>query len=1319
MILRYPNLLCVIELVLVGTAMGGVPVVINELVANPGQSTGDWVELYNAGSKAVDVGGMYLTDDLARPTKWKIPTGRTSLTTVASKGFLRIWTDKQTSAAGVHASFDLSADGEQIGLFDKDGTTLIDGLTFGRQDPGVSLGRYPDGAANWLFFGTPSPGTRNTNPFLGEVADPEFSYDRGFFDAPISVTITTPTPDAAVFYTLDGSSPLDPDSKGLGIYVTPIPITRTTCLRAAAVQDGWKSSHVRTCTYLFLKDAIRQPKNPSGLPSFWGSTAADYEMDPRITNNAEYGPLMEQALLSLPTVSIVTAQDSLFGPAGIYTNSTSTGSAWERPTSVEWIYPDGTTGFQADAGLRIYGGQPFRGMGLTRKKSFRLIFKGDYGPTKLDFPMFDTPGAATSFDTVILRAGANDGWNNWGNVNTQYIIDEFMRRTQLAVGQPSAHGTFVHVYLNGLYWGLYNATERPDSSFCSTYLGGDKEEWDALNSGEPKGQGNADTWNAMLSLARAGLSDNASYQKIQGNNPDGTRNPAYNNLLDVDNYTDWLFHNFWGGTGDWPWHNWYAACRRPPNTTGFKIFDWDAEGAIIVWSSLTANVTGSGDGAAEPFRYLRQNDEFRQVFGDHAHRNLFNYGAATAAMSAARYQELADLVELAIIAESARWGDQAQATPYTVDDWRAQRDYILETYMPQRPAIVLDQLRAAGLYPSVDAPVFYVNGHARSQGRVLPTDQFTMVAPKGQIYYTLDGQDPRIPIARSAPGPAVTLLAEDAPKRVLVPSAADGSQLGNKPAGFQVTFYQANLTVSSLDVAESVISNPSYRTRVVTQTAPVINFFNTGGLGNFGDDKPFPGTTMDTDFDNYVILAVGTIIIPEAGPWTFGVSSDDGFGLKLTGTTQSFTLSYPSPRGPGDTLGVFNVTRPGPYQLRLVFYEQGGGSELELYAGKGSYSSFTSTGLHLLGDLATGIQVGEGNVWFTSTFDDSAWRRGTGGVGYEKGSGYQGLIGLDVGGDMAGKNTTCYVRVPFMADNAVYGDLRLGIRYDDGFIAYLNGVEVARRNFTGDPAWNSAAYAEHPDAAAAVLEDIDITAYAGALNSGSNVLAIHGLNSAPSDDDFLISAQLVARKLTQGDVSPTAIEFKGPFTLTKSTRVRARTLDGQWSALNDVVFAVGPVAEGLRISEIMYHPEDTGDPNDPNTEFVELKNVGAQTINLNLVQFTQGIRFTFGDVDLQPGRAILVVKDLNAFTAKYGQGLPVAGVYEGSLSNAGERLALQDAIARVIHDFTYSDGWVRSTDGGSFSLTVKDPAAIGRAPDALGDKALWQASATRGGSPGY
>ena len=1219
--------------------------------------------------------------------------------------------DRSDSLMVEAAEFDLS---EQKDLL-RDGRNVLAVAAFNDDEHSETLFIAPEltAAGDVLvgqYFSVATPGRPNSSDAVDLVAAPQFSRPRGLCDAPFVLTMTCETPGAVIRYTTDGTAPTQTTGT---MYTGPIAITATTCLRAAAFRAGWMASAVQTHSYLFIDEILGQSKNPAGFPTRWGGTTADYEMDPRVVDAAAYRHLVRASLMTLPTLSIVTTADDMFGPSGVYSNPWGEGVAWERPTSVEWIRPDGTTGFQVDAGIRVYGGA-FRGFDLTRKKSFRLLFKRQYGPAKLDFDVFEGQGAVTSFDMLVLRGGANDGWNNWGRESTQYIIDEYMRRTQLAMGHPSPHGTFVHLYLNGLYWGLYNVTERPVESFCASYFGGEKEEWDALNAGSPAGDSSSTTWNAMLNQARSGLTDTASYQRIQGNNPDGTNNPAYDHLLDVDNYIGYMLCNFWGGTGDWPGHNFYAACRKPPNATGFKFFNWDAEGAIVIWSSLNANVTGVADGAGQPYAALRDNREFRLRFGDHVQEQMFHGGPLTSEASYARYKELADEVELAIITESARWGDQASGTPYGLSHWQNTRDYILNTYMPQRSQIVLDQLRNAGLYPSVDPPTFGVGANPQQGGYVARNEYLWMYAPQGKVYYTTDGSDPRLPAGASASDTLVTLLTEDAPKRVLIPSAANaGNQLGNTPAAFTVTYYKASDTVDNLAAAEQVIADPRKRLQTVTEQARVINYFNTGDEGHFANNRPFPGTQMNVDVENFVILVTGKVLIPSAGPWTFGVNSDDGFGMTLKRGNRTYTMSYASPRSPGDTLEVFNIAEAGQYDLRLVFYEQGGGSELELFAAPGSRNTFSETHFRLVGDIARGgLQVGEGNVWFTDHFDDASWTAGTGGVGYEaSGGNYPNYFDIDVQAEMYNRNGSCYIRIPFEVGDAEFSNLILRIRYDDGFVAYLNGAEVARRNFSGEPAWNSTANAGNADEAAIVLASVDISAHAGLLRQGTNLLAIHGLNLSTNSSDFLISAELVAGEISQGTVAPHAIEYTEPILLTGSTHIKARTFAGQWSALNETTFAVGPVAESLRISEIMYNPAD------PNAEYIELTNVGAETINLYLVQFTRGVQFNFPDIDLAPGEHLLVVEDLVAFEAVYGPGLPVAGQYAGKLDNAGEWIELLDAAGQVIHSFDYDDDWYEIIDGLGFSLTVHDPAAVD--PIALGDKGSWRPSVYVGGSPGF
>jgi hypothetical protein len=293
--------------------------------------------------------------------------------------------------------------------------------------------------------------------------------------------------------------------------------------------------------------------------------------------------------------------------------------------------------------------------------------------------------------------------------------------------------------------------------------------------------------------------------------------------------------------------------------------------------------------------------------------------------------------------------------------------------------------------------------------------------------------------------------------------------------------------------------------------------------------------------------------------------------------------------------------------------------------------------------------------------------------------------------------------------------LTLRVRYDDGFVAWLNGTEVARALFTGTPRWNSTAQSSHSDTEAVSFVDFDISAHLPQLLLGNNVLAVQGLNASTTSSDFLISVELVGLRDNppdDGSDPSSAVPYTGPVTLIESGPVKARVLDsGQWSALAEATYSVGPVLESLRITELMYHPET------PLREFIELKNTGSETINLYGVHFTRGLDFTFPSLTLAPNEHVLVVEDLAEFALAYDtSAMKVAGQYTGSLDNGGETIELQDAVGAVIQSFRYKDGWYNSTDGDGFSLSIKDPAD----PDmTLWDtKAGWKPSTVPGGSPG-
>jgi hypothetical protein len=1130
----------------------------------------DWIELYNPTTAALDLGGWYLTDNSGKLTKWQLPHP----TILPPDGYLLVFASGKDRTAGeLHANFKLAAEGGYLALVMPDGRTVAHAYEPGYppQLRDISYGLVLNDVSQLTpqYFAPPTPDRPNASATVAVVARPRFSHEHGWYDQPFLLVLSCDTPGALIRYTTDGRSPTETSGQ---VYTAPIAIPTTTCVRAAAFREGRLPSQVETRTFIFPAEVARQPVDPLGFPARWGTDLADYEMDPEIVDSLADGELA-QALRSLPALSLVMDGNDLFGADGIYTNWSHNGDDWERPGSVELLWPDGRAGFQVDCGIRIYGGAGRR----EAKKSFRLKFTSDYGPTALRYPLFGAQ-ATDHFDQLVLRAGFNDSYAfAFAGDRAQYIRDEFARRLQLALGAPSAHGTFVHLYINGLYWGLYNPVERPESSFAASYFGGDKDDWDALNSGRPIGDSSAAGWNAMLNLVRQGMASNVNYQHLQGHSADGTRDLQYVDYLDLDNYIDYLLVNFFAGNWDWPNRNWYAALNRVAST-GWKSFSWDAEHIMGIDSAVTMDVTSLASGICEPYAALRNNPEFCLRFADRIHRAFFPDGPLSVDplgpqwdpthpernRPAALYAELADGIEQAMTAESARWGDVKGVSPYRVDQWRDERDWVLNTYLPQRSGIVLDQLRRAGLYPTLDPPTFQING-VPQQGGIVPSGSvLTMtVAAGAMVYYTTDGSDPRTPGFPSGDEARVTLMPEDAPKRVLVPSAANGGDLlRNFSGGFEVTCYQAKGAVDSLAAAEAVIADAGLRAGAAQEQARVINYLSTGSGGHFDLDRPFPGTTAGTDMGDLVVLATAKVVIPEAGDWTFGVAGGDGFELTLSRRGKTYTSSYPGPLPPGDTLAVLSIAESGLYDLRLLSYARPGGAQLELFAAPGGFAAFSAPDFRLVGDgIQFAPQADDGTVWFASSFLDTTWRLGTGGVGFAQAAGPETLLATDVGTEMYGVNGSCYIRIPFALTTTSFSDLVLHVRYSDGFIAYLNGAEVARRNFTGEPRWDSVADSDDPAGAAGTLVTIDISEHVGLLRTGANLLALHGLNASRDSPDFLISVELVAGVWGPGSVSPTAMQGSGPVQLTDHTHVKARAFDGRWSALNEAVFTVGSVTE--------------------------------------------------------------------------------------------------------------------------------------------------------------
>jgi len=599
------------------------------------------------------------------------------------------------------------------------------------------------------------------------VLDVEFSVERGFYDTPFQLTLTTPTPAAQIRYTLDGSTPKS--NTGI-VYRGPFTISGTTVIRAAAFRTNYQDSSVVTKTYIFISDVLRQSPNGQAPGPGWptgnvNGQVIDYGMDPDIVNNPRWAELIETALLDIPTISLVTDLANLFNRStGIYVNARNDGRNWERRTSVELLHPDRTPGFGVEAGLRIRGA--FSRSGNNPKHAFRLFFRSEYGAGKLRYPLFGGEGD-DEFDKIDLRTSQNNSWAFQGSSQNTLIRDVFSRDVQRDMGQPYTRSRYYHLYINGHYWGLYQTQERADADFAESYLGGDKEEYDVVKNDSSGSRalhatdGNMDAYRRLYDAAVAGFSSDLAYLAVQGLRPGRTPdNPTGERLLDPENLMDYMICTYYTGDPDAPVSCWghfsnnvFAIYNRIWQE-GFTWYRHDAEHSLGANGGLNEGrlLTDSTDRSiGQQWRHfnpawlhirLTENSEYLMQFADRVNMYFSNGGLLTAAPNIQRWMDRAEQIDLAIIAESARWGDAQRNSPRTKDDWEGQNNYMVNTFFPARTQIVINQMRSVNMFP--DMALISFNRHG---GEITPGFELLMSQSNGTpgtIYYTLDGSDPRL-----------------------------------------------------------------------------------------------------------------------------------------------------------------------------------------------------------------------------------------------------------------------------------------------------------------------------------------------------------------------------------------------------------------------------------------------------------------------------------------------------------------------------------------------------------------------------------------------
>ena len=746
----------------------------------------DWIEIHNVGRELVDLAGWSLTNDIKDMDGWKFPSVK-----IESGGFLLVFAsgkNQANSSEELHADFKLSGGGEYLALVKPDRRTVSHHfvMKYPKQQDDVSYGVPVDWKpndnsvttviGNTVFFLQPTPGAPNGSKLAGRVAKLTFSQPHGFYGEPFKLGITSETPGAVVRYTTDGSMPTADSGQVLEGLLT---VGRTTVIRAAAFKLGHKPTKVVTQTYLFLKDVVRQSPDglpPVGFPYEWGPNRVDYGMNQDVVNDERYRDKILKGLIAIPSYSLVMDLADLFGEEqGIYANANEDGRDWERHCSLERISDSVGKGFQANCGIRIRGG--FSRMSSNAKHAFRFFFRSEYGPAKLRYPVFGK-GAAQEFDNLDLRTFSNYSWSLSHDPRCTFMRDQFNRDLQLAMGQSTARGHFCHLYINGQYWGLFNACERPEASFGESYFKGKADDFDVIKIGRGRGRGegntqyglfatdgNLDAWERLWRACKAGVENDAAYQKLLGNEPDGTRNLDYEVLINPDNLIDYMLVIFYGGNLDAPItsfganrsaNNWYGI-RNRNGDEGFRYYVWDAEHTFLKIDEDRTGPYPAGDEYARSnpqwiWQQCLHNAEFRMRVADRVHRHFNNGGVLTPESVVRLLNKRVEELRLAVIGESARWGDPHRTNwaplsrdggnnrPRTLDDdWEPEVKRWLNEFIPERSRIVVGQLWKHGLIPDLKAARVGKRGGVVDSGFELE-----MSATQGELYYTMDGSDPRL-----------------------------------------------------------------------------------------------------------------------------------------------------------------------------------------------------------------------------------------------------------------------------------------------------------------------------------------------------------------------------------------------------------------------------------------------------------------------------------------------------------------------------------------------------------------------------------------------
>lgn len=720
------------------TAKASDVISITEVMASNGETlaTGngkeglDWIELHNSADFTVDLTGWYLSDNPDKKVaKWKKIAGDGA---IASGEYKIIWAEKDYAdwAKGeAWTPTGLGASGDPLFLADPRATKIkeasINIVTYGKAIKDVSSG-FAGGEL--VYYRAPTPGAANGDEcFTPPTAEVTFSEPHGWKNEPFELTLACDdNSGATIYYTLDGTSPTTES----GQYSSPITIDKTTVVRAATLGENSILQQDTSATYLFLEDVLAQGSEaPTGFPASGAvnNQVMEYGMSASSVV-ADRERISRGFTNSISTVSLVIDPENLFNATtGIYVNARGDGREWERLAIVEIFSPTNAPDNIAasfPAGLRIRGGASRNPD--HRKHSMRLFFRSEYGMNKLKHPLFGDEGA-DEFDKIDFRTSQNFSWANENNSNETFIHEVFSRDTQRDLGQPYNRSRYYHLFINGIYWGLYQTEERLDENYAESYAGGDADDYDVIRTSHGENlsyttgavEGSEAGWRRLWNIAvnEGFAGDNAgNYQMLID---EGLLNPT--NLMAYMLVCHYAADSDCPVAGSWSTpspNNIQAFCNREGTGefAGFIFNKHDAEWSLVNSFYEFANAgydtvllgTETGKAGSVFLRYdhfnpavlhyrLMQNEEYKAAFLDYARREL-TVGALSDVESVARFRARMAEIDDAVACEAARWRDGK----FSRDTWLAACDRCID-FLEGRGAELLALYENHDVYPTGSA----------------------------------------------------------------------------------------------------------------------------------------------------------------------------------------------------------------------------------------------------------------------------------------------------------------------------------------------------------------------------------------------------------------------------------------------------------------------------------------------------------------------------------------------------------------------------------------------------------------------------------------